>query len=783
MKTLVRAAALLLAANSRAKRLAVVVLVAALLAQMSPLSNHLGYVSALLAALLGSVAAASVTATLPTQLREDTAKQFSRAPGVLLLSALTYAVLWVATLGLLTWVASKFRAPCATAKGAVWWLVVGLPGPMIASLLGANVGAVVQKRGRASWLAMLTIVGFVLWSVVRFYQTPGVFSFDPFFGFWPGVLYDESIRLDSTMITYRLGTLLWMIALGAIFVALWNEDEARHTRPVRPSPALVLAVAAMLGGFGVYVAGPTLGHRYDSADIERELGGRIDGSKCNLVYARSIGTFEARQHFEDCEFRVRQIESYFSLQINRPITAFIFEDSAQKQRLMGAADTYLAKPWRNEVYLQNESFPHPVLKHELAHAVARAMGAWPFYATSRYGLLPLPGLIEGAAVAAAWEGESDATPHEWTRAMSDANLLPNIESIMGIGFYGHSAGTAYTAAGSFIRWLIDHKGAARFARVYGDGDFEHAYGQTLASLVTEWRAFLQTVAVRPATRLRATARFRRASIFARACPHETADAVDHAVTLLAGGAVANAREALERAAQNDPTDTHVRMALAEAWTRLNQPTRARAVGEDLARVLGPSAAARVRLRVADVLWRWKGAAAARDAYAQLDPAVFDEDEARTLDVRRWAVELELSTVAAREAQEATRDLLVGREQLTVSPLSAVARLSNVLGDREADPALRAMATYLICRQLWRSHRYDAALAQALSIEQDRLATSRVRWETQRLIAASRLALGQFSLAEAGFRALADNTERTSGGRAESLDWADRAHAMQIAAGH
>ncbi len=780
MKTLLRDVALILRHNKRARHLLVMAVLASIGAQLSPMSNHLGFVSALIAALLGSVAAASVGATIPSQLREDVERKQNRSGPTVLLAAITYAVVWVLLLGLITWVASKFRAPCATGKGSVWWLVVAFPGPILASMMGLLMGSVVSKRGRAGLWAMLMIVVFVVWSVVRFYQTPGVFSFDPFFGFWPGVLYDESIRLDSTILTYRLGTLAWMLSLGSLFVSLWDVETTKLRRPTT-TPSLVLSVVSTLLALGVYAAGPMLGHRMDAADVEQELGGRINGTKCNLVYARSIGTHDARLHFQDCEFRVRQIERYFGLQIHRPITAFIFEDSAQKQRLMGAADTYLAKPWRNEVYLQNESFPHPVLKHELAHAVAREMGAWPFYATSRYRLLPLPGIIEGAAVAAAWEGESDATPHEWTHAMMDAQLLPNIESIMGIGFYGHSAGTAYTAAGSFIRWLIEQKGTARFQQLYRTGDFQDSYGTSLSVLVQQWKRFLVTVPVRAATQQRASARFRRASIFARVCPHETAESINRAGTLLSTGAVVLARDELLRAVRNDPTDTYARMALAEAWTRMHEPQRARAVGEELARVLGPTAAERVRSRVADVVWRWEGPAAARSLYTEMNVSVFDEDESRTLEVRRWAVTLP-SSVAETEAQEAVRDLLVGRENLPVNPLTAVARLSSVIADPTAQPSTHAMAVYLVVRQLWRTHRYDAALRQGLSIDQTLLPTDQVRWEAQRLIASSQFHLGQFAQAEAGFRALAANTARTSGGREDARDWAERAASMGAAQG-
>ena len=37
---------------------------------------------------------------------------------------------------------------------------------------------------------------------------------------------------------------------------------------------------------------------------------------------------------------------------------------------MGAGGTNIAKPWRREIYLQDDVWPHPVMPHELAHIVA-----------------------------------------------------------------------------------------------------------------------------------------------------------------------------------------------------------------------------------------------------------------------------------------------------------------------------------------------------------------------------------------------------------------------------
>src|SRR6185369_12356527 len=117
-------------------------------------------------------------------------------------------------------------------------------------------------------------------------------------------------------------------------------------------------------------------------------------------------------------------------------------------RFMGASSTYIAKPWRAEVYVQRAAYPHPVLGHELAHVVAGSFGRGPFrIAGAVGGLLPNPGLIEGIAVAAAPDDE-ELEGAQWARAMMDIGILPDMEHVFSLGFLGDASSKSYTLAGA-----------------------------------------------------------------------------------------------------------------------------------------------------------------------------------------------------------------------------------------------------------------------------------------------------------------------------------------------
>jgi hypothetical protein len=755
----------------RTRGAALAVALAALLAWTNPLTNHLGYAAALVAALVTSFAASIVGAGVPGVLRR---RALVAPAGSVLLATLVQGAGLVVLFAAIVAVHGLFTHDCTPARGVLFFALLALPGALLGSLCGLVLGAGVRRPALATVLAALVVPAFLVWTGLRFYGSPAVFAYDPFFGFFPGTLYDEVVPLSSTLLTYRLGTLGALVGLAGLFSAFWEAASARLSWRARSGRAPALATAGAGGALmlAVYLAGPALGHRASADEVARALGGRIEGPRCRVLYARSIRGLDARRTLEDCNVRLEQLEAFYGVRTPGQVTVFLFEDAAQKQRWMGAAETYIAKPWRREVYLQQHSFPHPVLKHELAHVVTGAMASWPFYVSVRAGVLPLPGLIEGAAVAGGWEGESDATPHQWSHAMLEAGMIPSVDVLTGLGFFLHGSGMAYTAAGSFSRWLIEHEGAARFREVYRHGDFVRAYGRPLPVLEREWHAFLRTVPVPPWLQVRARTRFGRAALVARMCPHETAELLEQAAVRLAAGQLSDATRELTEVVRNDPTDLRARAALAEAWTRRGELPRAIALADEAARDLGPAAAARMRARIADVIWRWQGPEAAQALYREVDPDLFDEDEARTLEIKRWALGL-FGPAPDRAYTEALQDLLIGRGELDPDALAMTARLALTFGDGPHGNALDAPAAYLIGRQLHARERHAQAAALLGALDLSRLPSDRVRAEAERLLAVSLYLSGDRARAAEIFTRLANDPRRPEGARDVARDWLDR----------
>ncbi len=724
------------------------------------LTDHVGFGSSLVAAVYASVMGALAGAGLPLALRKR--KVDVPASHAALVAALT-PVAYVVLVALAVLAHGLLAPACGPAHGAVYYVLVALPGAILAGLVGLSLGALTSRRGRGTGLAIAIVPLFIVWTLARFYATPTIFAYDPFFGFYPGALYDERIPLGLPLVTYRIGTLGWIIALASFVTLAWSPGATFSRDALRARiPALVTALAGIALGLGIYLAGPALGHRHDAGDIARKLGGETWSRRCVVRYDRSIDARQARATARDCDTRIAQLEQFYGVHVSRRVTVFLFASADQKQSLMGAADTYIAKPWRYEVYLQYAPFPHPVLKHELAHVVAAEMAPGPLHITAQASFIPVPGLIEGAAVAGAWEGESDVTPHQWSRTMLEAGLAPRVRTLTGLGFFATGSLTAYTAAGSFCRWLHDTRGSERFRKLYATGDFEASYGTDVGALEREWHTFLRTVAVPERTLARARTRFRRASIFGRQCPFELEALATDAHRHLAAGEVRRAEEEYATLVSRDPTDARTRMQLAVARVRAGDVPGALRVADEAERVLGVAAGNRVRMATADATWRWRSGDEALAIYQRLDEALFEEDEARTL-----AIKLRVLREGGERA-EGLRDLLIGRGELDASPTVAAVRLS-ALHARTRDP----MASYLVGRQLFAYERFDDMLA---TVELDGVASlgdARVLGEARRMVATARYRAGDLDGARAMFEMIAADETRPMGVRETARDWVDR----------
>ncbi len=735
---------------SRAQRIAAA-LVAAVAAGSGflPLFAGPGYEQALVIGLVAPSAVAIATAL-------DASEHPLTSPRAAVLRGLASGA-GLAALALAIALLHALRAGVCDPLGGVLLFAMG-PGAgcLLAGAWGAAAAQLARRRGArggrrrlvAVLAALAAPIGSVAVALVRFWSAPMIFAFDPFVGYFSGTVYDTVIDPGPAMVSYRLGSLATIVSvLAASRVADARRGGGVTFRPRRASArALALAAVAAVLSLAVWARGASFGHFSTAESIARDLGGKKSGKRCDVVHPAAMRVDEVELLVRDCDEELVAVEKSMGIAGPRRITAYFFRDADEKKRLMGAANTYIAKPWREEVYLQTASYPHPVLGHEIAHVVAGSVGRGPFrVAGALGGLWPNPGLIEGMAEAASPDDDeiSDAT---WTRAMMELGILPPLERVFGFGFFGEASSKAYTIAGAFVGWARDRFGKDKVAAWYGGADPAQAFGAPLAALERDFRAHLGALPVSPDLLATAKARFQRPSIFGRACPHAVDELRKAGDQCRDTGRVGEALDKYARAAALDPADHASRLSAAQLRARLEDRARGRAelsvmsADERLPRTFRD----RAEEALGDADWFDGEPARAATHYDVVAKRSLDEDMARTMEVK---------SLGARDdaLRPAIQRLLLGERTTPPDLFVSGLAVGGLVTARPDD----ALALYLEGRNLgqrskWREAREALARAEAAGLPTRRLAREAIRMR-----AIATCALGDRPGAEALRRSLAD----------------------------
>jgi hypothetical protein len=642
----------------------------------------------------------------------------------------------------------------------------------IGSVMGGVWGALVAplaagRRRRRLWCVLLGLAGplaGVLTSVARFYTSPMVFAYDPFFGYFSGTLYDTVVDVRPELWTYRAGSLLTLAGTALVMSAMPRLSALAAPAAANRRARLVAGVLALSASVVHCACGPELGHWETAATIARSIGGRSSGARCDVVHPDSLAPSQSALLVRDCEQELAAVEQRLQARLDGRLTAFVFQDADQKRRLMGAADVSIAKPWRHELYVQMASYPHPVLGHEIAHVVAGSFARGPFrVAGGLGGLWPNPGLIEGTAVAASPD-DDELTDAQWARAMLELSVLPAPSEIFSLGFLGQSADKSYTVAGAFVGWVLDGHGAGTVRAWYGGASIEALTGRPLAALDDDFRAWLRALPMPEEALTYARARFERPSVWRRTCPH-VVDALNRkADQCREQNRFARAIGLYTEALGRDPHDWHARFERNRADMRLSGSDAAAEAKADLQRIASDEKAPanwrdRALEAVSDAEVLEGNDAAAADGYRAVAARTLDEDAARTLEVKALA----LSDPLAREA---VVDLLIGDGDR--SPDAWVGAFTlGWWGGR----APSALAAYLAGKNLARHEQWARSASwidEALTLG---LPTERIHREALRQLVITACVLGDGDALQRLREAVVAGDSpfaRTAGGRREWL---------------
>jgi len=411
-----------------------------------------------------------------------------------------------------------------------------LLGPFSTACVAGTLGTAMGHRVRRRWVAAALLVTLALASVAcalaEFLGTCQVRVYATLFGLYHGAVYDEAVFIEPAYLWLRV----WNGAGVAWLLASMRPPGPKQKRLPRLGVRLPTAAAAAL--FVVLTAAsPFLGFVGTSIPLHRALSQELAGEHFTIRFApRGRGARLAPLMASDLEFRRAQISDWLDLPGTSPrITVYLYEDELQKQRLMGAGRTSIAKPWLHQLHVHAREAGSTLMAHELAHVLLGEISdSWLGLPVDGLGI-PRPGIMEGAAVAVE-RGASRLTKHQWARAMRDIGRQPPMAEILeGLGFWRQSSLLAYTACGSFIRFLVQEYGPTPFAALYAGASFTHAYDRPLPSLLDEWNLFLDTIPVDESDLEMARFVFSRPPVFDKVCPYAGGRCLSRTVAAMRAG--------------------------------------------------------------------------------------------------------------------------------------------------------------------------------------------------------------------------------------------------------
>jgi tetratricopeptide (TPR) repeat protein len=594
--------------------------------------------------------------------------------------------------------------PCSPwAQGAVYPLLV-LPTALLAAAAGVFARTLFPGRFGTLSVGAAMVVASLGWTAWPIAVGPQVFAYNFFLGWFPGPLYDEALRLPRALFWFRLETLLWAALLGLAAMTLAPPSSgAPSSGRGRVVPTLAFTVLAIIL---LELNAVDLGFRATEARVQQVLGGRAETTHAELFFPAEKPQEQVERLRRDVEFRWEELAQFLGGAPAGKVRVYLFRSPAEKERLVGASGTQFTKGLA--LYLNDAPFPHPLLEHELVHALASRFGKGPFGTTVRFGVVPVMGVVEGIAEAPQTT-RGDLTLHEWAAGMRRQKLMPDIREILRPeGFYLSAPERAYTAAGSFILFLRERYGTAKLQALLAHADFQGVYGRSLDALATEWEQMLDGLQLDERSINRAFSRFRQGSVFTRPCARE--------VAALAADAKAesdplHALQLLRRCTALQPDEPSFALSEATLLQRLGRLGEAAQVLSRLqARVEGlPSleveaGLARVRLAFLSGEWDeapalleqlasakpgldlerqvavWRSAAAMGDVGKSVMAYLARPDELRTLGLQR---------TLGKPPEQPLVHYLLGRKLLELgAPAAAAAHLRTALSGGLAVPVDR-----------------------------------------------------------------------------------------------
>lgn len=641
-------------------------------------------------------------------------------------------------------ISSLIKGDCFIKEGSIFFLLIPTVSVFFSAAIGMLSGYIFGRKGIILGLIIIFLIA--LNGLVKLYYGVSIFVYNPIFGFFPGPLYDEAIPITVTLIISRL----YVVLLGTLLLFVLRLISAVRQNSINIwDPIIFIVLIASI--IVIKINEPNIGISYTRSYITENILSESLETENFIIYF-DPGTKEAINIdliASDHEWRYKQLKDYLTLDSSEKIKSYIYPDVEIRKKLTGAGETTIANPIHGEIHLIYDSFPHPILKHELVHVMSGEFGH------DVLKISPKIGLLEGIAVAADWRGQK-FTPHQWSKVIVEMGIAPDISDIVGFGFWYAPSEISYTLMGSFSRYLIDTYGIEDYKKAYKTGSFS-VYGKGVDKLSGEWVEYLRTVDTPPETKAIAEARFSRPSIFQATCPRKIAGLKTSAYEQFMDDNYSGARKLLSKALGFNNSDPGLIKWLAYSHYYSGNYERAMEIAGSSAESTKIEENILVNIK-GNSLWQTGNSEAALNIFQELREEDLTDNLARELEIKISAITAGPSVEDNIKQFFATRDSLL-----------QLAYLQEVISENPS----YAPAYYLKGRLFFNEGEYDKATPNLMNANILGLSDKKLINENLRILGISQFAQGNYHQAAVTFNYLL-LLEQNRAARAFAQDFIDRA---------
>jgi len=395
---------------------------------------------------------------------------------------------------------SFFTMFCSVKDGFLFYLVITFPSVILGSATGLLTFTYFRKFRIIIFIVITVLI--LTMPLFEFYYNPQIFFFNPVFGFFPGTIYDEGIKVSTKLILYRT---LNLIFFGSIILLILKNINKKFSK------LFIGIYVIVVSSLFVYLS-PIFGFSVTNNSLQKKLENNFQTTHFNIYFSVSIPNNIAKKITLEHEYDYEQLSEFFKLHPDDKITSYVFDSYEQKGKYFGSENADIAKPWLKQIYISADSYDQ-TLRHELAHVFAAGFGTGIFKVAAGLN----PALIEGAAVAAAPFYDENSIHYMAALAYKN-NYKIKIEHLFtGLNFFGSVSSLSYIYAGSFSKFLIERYGIMKFEKLYSDLNFNEVYNEPVENLTKTYYNFLDSLHVDKNIN-KANYYFGRQTIFRKVCP-------------------------------------------------------------------------------------------------------------------------------------------------------------------------------------------------------------------------------------------------------------------------